>query len=162
MLPAIYDPISGPSVIDGMAIFMADGGRTYRHTTLVAPDFRKQPLAARVQDETRFNVRPGSWLLGFTAHSSESDGFDVQITIGKTQLFPRAMPHNALNGAANVPGMTTAKIISYLPAAVIIPPPGVLLVRIHNKAAATNDCEIVLWLATPLELDAGELGKEAA
>lgn len=162
MLPAIYDPLSGPSVIDGMALFMADSGRTYRHATVVAPDFRKQPLAGRVQDETRFNLRPGSWLLGFTAHSDQAAGFDVQITIGKTMLFPRAMPHNALNGPANVPGMTSAKIISYLPAPVIIPPPGVVLVRIHNKAAAANDCEIVLWLATPLDLDAGELGREAA
>lgn len=162
MLPVIYDPISGPSVIDGMTLHMADGGRSYRHSTVVAPDFRRQPLAARVQDETRLNVRPGSWLLGFTTHSAQSEGFDVQITIGKTPLFQRAMPHDALNGPANVPGMTAAKIITYLPAPVIIPPPGVVLVRIHNKATAANDCEIVLWLATPLDLHADELGKEAA
>lgn len=151
-LPTIYDPLSGPSVIDGMALFMADAGRTYRHVTLTAPDFRRQPLAARVQDETRLNVRPGSWLLGFTAHSTDAAGFDVQVTVGKTPLFPRALPHDALNAAAGVPGMTTAKIISYLPRPVVIPEPGVILVRISNKATATNDCELVLWLATPLEL----------
>lgn len=116
------------------------------------PGPRDQTLAAGAGVEVRLTVPVGTYILGFTASSSHADGFTVEIidTRHNSKFWQRPINHDLLAGASlSLAGNTYTYRRAHLPEPRLVIEPGLLIVRLKNKAAATNTVQLVIFTAEP-------------
>ena len=116
----------------------------------VVPDGQNLTLAARGSYESRFFIPHGSFLYAITAASPAAAGFSFQVSdLGRGgTLFATPLKHDvASGGTGNVDGVENMLFLLQKPRAVLSP--GLMAVRVTNRAATTNALQLVLWFMQP-------------
>ena len=116
----------------------------------VVPGASKAVVPALGQLEERITIPSGSFLLGFAAGSQQPEGFRFElhdIGTGEPALCDRADENRS--GAQDQTDEDPLPHILPVPYAIV--PPGQLVVRIANLAAAPNDLQLLLHFAVPAE-----------
>jgi hypothetical protein len=115
----------------------------YRVALYGAPIASFSPMPGGATRDEVLTIPPGSWLFAVKADSEQPEGFQAQITFADGgRVFDRPTGSASLSGDAGRP--------LYLSKPQGFPAGGPVTVRIINKSAIANDCQLVLWVAVPL------------
>lgn len=131
----------------GAAVRLADGYQLEAHCI---PNESSVDVAATSPYEGKVKLYPPSWVCGFTASSSQTAGFEVQLRDAGTgqELFSGRILHSNLGGQNLSPGRVADRMWR-LPIPRVVVEPGLLVVQILNRAAVQNTIQLVLWVVAP-------------
>lgn len=113
------------------------------------PDEDNANLPARALIEIRLSLPVGSYVLGFSGSSQQSDGFEVQIVdlrhnapfFGAPVLWNNLAPQGSTLGISHP--------LFLLPHPRLVIEPALLNVQIKNLATTANQVQLVLFSAEP-------------
>lgn len=113
------------------------------------PDEANANMPAKALIEIRLSLPIGTYVLGFTGSSQQSDGFEVQIIDLRQNapFFGAPVLWNNLTGQGSTYGITHPLFL--LPHPRLVIEPAVLNVQIENRSSSANLVQLVLFTAEP-------------
>jgi hypothetical protein len=97
--------------------------------------------------EDRITLQPGSFLVGWSAYSSQAAGFRFQLyDVGAQDYVLTDKWQNWTDAEA---GDTAESVPHLLPDPYVVVSPGQLLIKVVNLATVTNDFQMVLHFCSP-------------
>lgn len=108
-----------------------------RLTVHAAPDSPHATLPGSATYDQTFNPVPFAWLIGFSAHSTQPEGFLVQVTDTVSLETIWSQPVHSAN--------ITGNPVYYLSLPRAVLPPSQLAVRIINLSTSPNLCQFCAW-----------------
>ncbi len=146
----LHRPQHGPLVSrSGWARLYSQSGEM-RYSGQVAPGADHDAVAKYATVETPLRVAPASHLVSIATVSDHSAGFRFNVFDGAGRALFLTPVHSSAIGTP-VASQVGGRQQFFLQSPWVVPPPGVVTVRISNLAAAENRLQVYLVFAEPAE-----------
>jgi hypothetical protein len=130
--PYVYAALQNPTMVE-----LRESG--YDLHLYAAPDETFQTLPAGTTYDIIIEMPAGSWIIGVSANSAQTEGFLAQITLPTgAAIFNKPVSSKNLN----------AKPL-FFSQPLGIPFDGVTKMRLQNQSINPNFCQLVLWVMHP-------------
>lgn len=113
------------------------------------PDEANANMPGRALIEVRLSLPIGTYILGFTGYSQQSEGFEVQIIDLRhnAPFFKAPVLWNNITAQGSTAGITHPLFL--LPHPRIVIEPAVLKVQIKNNSSSANLVQLLVLTAEP-------------
>lgn len=153
---SVLSHLDSPAYEYGPLVSLLDPVRPFQwaHYTWRAMPFPRSglcPLAGYGRDESRVQLPAGSWLLGLSAGSQRAEGFRFHLSdVGANDYVIAEGEESSKTGAQDHTDPDT--VIGHILAEPYpLVAPYILQVKLVNSSPLSNDCQLLLRFAVPIE-----------